>query len=51
MKGDPVAHLEAWGDWRMEAFVDTSGVLFGECLIVHKRLSLFYISRLLSCVP
>ena len=18
--GDPVAHLEAWGDWRMEAF-------------------------------
>ena len=26
-KGDPVAHLEAWGDWRMEAFDDTPGVL------------------------
>merc|ERR1719240_2479016 len=26
-KGDPVANLEAWGDWRMEAFDDTPGVL------------------------
>ena len=25
--GDPVAHMEAWGDWRMEAFDDTPGVL------------------------
>ena len=24
---DPVAHLEAWGDLRMEAFDDTPGVL------------------------
>ena len=27
-KGDAVANLEAWGDWRMEAFDDTPGVLF-----------------------
>ena len=27
-KGDRVANLEAWGDWRMEAFDDTPGVLF-----------------------
>ena len=26
-KGDPVANLEAWRDWRMEAFDDTPGVL------------------------
>ena len=26
-KGDRVANLEAWGDWRMEAFDDTPGVL------------------------
>merc|ERR1712136_386970 len=26
-KGDPVANLEVWGDWRMEAFDDTPGVL------------------------
>merc|ERR1712012_1388222 len=26
-KGDAVANLEAWGDWRMEAFDDTPGVL------------------------
>ena len=26
-KGVPVANLEAWGDWRMEAFDDTPGVL------------------------
>ena len=25
--GDAVANLEAWGDWRMEAFDDTPGVL------------------------
>ena len=25
--GDTVANLEAWGDWRMEAFDDTPGVL------------------------
>ena len=27
VKGDPVANLEAWGDWRMEAFDDTPGVI------------------------
>ena len=26
-QGDAVANLEAWGDWRMEAFDDTPGVL------------------------
>ena len=26
-KGDPVANLEAWGDWRVEDFDDTPGVL------------------------
>ena len=26
-KGDAVANLEAWGEWRMEAFDDTPGVL------------------------
>ena len=26
-KGDAVANLEVWGDWRMEAFDDTPGVL------------------------
>ena len=26
-KGDAVANLEAWRDWRMEAFDDTPGVL------------------------
>ena len=26
-KGDPVANLEAWGDWKMEAFDDTPEVL------------------------
>eukprot|EP00450_Noctiluca_scintillans_P029453 CAMPEP_0194549464 /NCGR_PEP_ID=MMETSP0253-20130528/95220_1 /TAXON_ID=2966 /ORGANISM="Noctiluca scintillans" /LENGTH=399 /DNA_ID=CAMNT_0039396893 /DNA_START=22 /DNA_END=1219 /DNA_ORIENTATION=- len=26
-KGDAVANLEAWGDWRVEAFDDTPGVL------------------------
>ena len=26
-KGDPIANLEAWGDWRMETFDDTPGVL------------------------
>ena len=26
-KGDPIADLEAWGDWRMEALDDTPGVL------------------------
>ena len=26
-KGDPIANLEAWGDWTMEAFDDTPGVL------------------------
>ena len=26
-KGDAVANLEAWGDWRIEAFDDTPGVL------------------------
>ena len=40
-KGDPIANLEAWGDWRMEAFDDTPGVLLVNDRSYVKRLLLF----------